>query len=156
MSIVPLRRMVPFAVIFDNAPLARLVRKSKCTLLTITSVFPFDISPDVLTIDENKVNVIHRNSWFSQNVHSALIEDISEVTVDKNLFFATLKISDSNNVRFPMELVIRKLRVKDALEARRLIEGLIVARRQKIDLSKFDPKEVTSVLEKIGVMRGVE
>lgn len=155
--VLPLRRLSPVVTVLGgDADLARLVKKSGNTLLAVSSVFPFDIFPDVITIDENKVNVIHRNSWFSENVHSALIEDISEVTVEKNFFLATLKISDSNNVRFPMELVIRKLRVKDALLARKLIEGLILVHRQRIDLSKIDINTVINEIGKIGVMRGIE
>ena len=148
--------MVPFAPKADSEQLARLVKKSRSTLLAISSVFPFEVFPDMLTIDENKVNVIYRYSWFSEHVHSVPIEDITGVSVEKNQFLATLKVIDSSNVRFPMELVIRKLRIKDALLARKLIEGLIVARKEKIDLSKIDMKEVIGELINIGTMRGIE
>lgn len=156
MNVLPLGQVSPFGSLSDSeTQLARLVRKSANTLLTISSVFPFELFPDVLIIDENKVGIIHRNSWFSEHVHSVFIEDVTEVSVEKNMFLATLRVVDGRNLRFPLEYVIRKLNIREALEARKLIEGLVVAKRQKIDLSKVDIKKVISQMENIGSIRGL-
>ena len=134
--------------------LRQLASKSQNVLLTLTSIYPLDLFPDTITIDENKINIIKKDLFRAENIHSILIEDITNVTVSTGLFTATLEIVDSMNVRFPITYTIRHLKIKKALLARRLIQGLIACKREGVDLSSFDNKEILESLEDLGYAKG--
>lgn len=136
--------------------LSNLVAKSKNVLLIVSSIYPLDLFPDILTIDENKVNIIHNTFIGELHVHSILVEDVTEVTVHTNLLFATLHITDSSNPRFPLKFSITKLRKKEALLARKLIQGLIETTRQNIDLAPEQMPGTTEQISTIGSVEGIE
>lgn len=141
-----------------NKRLKSLVGQTQKVLLKITAVFPFDFFPDSITVDENKINIISRDFFFSEDVHSVLLEDITDLHVNTNPFFATLEIVDSSNYRFPIIFKVNFLRISEALHARKLIQGLIVARNQKLDLGHVHLKthDLENNLEKIGEAKFVE
>lgn len=125
-----------------------LIQKAQRVLLEIHTLFPFDLFPDKLTIDENKVNVVTSEFFFSGRVHSVMIKDISDVLADAGLLFAKLQIIDKGYIENSIEL--RYLRREDALKARRIIQGLIMARDAGIDLTKLDDKDLLPTIEKMG------
>lgn len=122
--------------------------------MTLKSIYPLDFFPDTLTIDENKVNIIRKELFGVENIHSILIEDITNITVGKGMFTATLEIVDSTNYRFPQTYLIRHLNIKKALMARRLIQGLVAAKRQGVDLSGLSGTDIIGELEELGRARG--
>lgn len=134
--------------------LKQLVNQSQEVLLTIKSIYPLDLNPDTITIDKNKVNIIRKELFGMENIHSILIEDITNVTVGKGFFTATLDIVDSTNYRFPQTYIVKHLNVNNALMARRLIQGLIAAKRQGVDLSGITGENVADQLEDLGRARG--
>jgi len=138
----------------QKSSLQQLVDQSQKVLLTITSIYPLDWFPDTLTVDENKVNIIRKELFGMENIHSILIEDITNVTVGKGFFTATLEIVDSTNYRFPETYRIKHLNVKKALLARRLIQGLIAAKRQGVSLADLTSEDVLNQLENLGRARG--
>ena len=109
--------------------LRKLADQSENVFLTMKSIYPLDFQPDTITIDANKVNIIARELFGAVNVHSILIEDITNLTVNTGIFSATLEIVDSANLRFPITYVIKHLKIPEAKLARRLIQGLISAKR---------------------------
>jgi hypothetical protein len=140
----------------DIRSLRELMRKSQAILLTASAVFPFDLFPDYIIIDENKVTVIHRDFVGIQHIHSVMIEDITNVDVEAGIFLAKLSITDSTNQRFPTSITISKLHRRDALHARRLIQGLIAAKRQFIDLSTIETKEAMREVDMVGKAQGLD
>lgn len=109
-------------------------QKSNKTIFTISSVFPFDLFPDTLTIQENKVKIIFHHFPLSYQIHAVLLRDITDVVVDTHLFLSTLTMIDSSNYRFPIELTIRNLQIDDALQARDIIQDMVAAQRQRITI----------------------
>lgn len=107
--------------------------QSNKTLLTISSVFPFDLFPDTVAVEENKVKIIFNHFSFSYRVHGVLIRDITDVLVDIHLFLATLTMVDSSNYQYPIELKVNNLQIPDALRARSIIQELIAAQRPHIN-----------------------
>ena len=134
--------------------LQKLAGKSENVLLKIRSIFPFDLIPDTVTVDENKVNIIKKYWLGAENVHSILIEDITSVTVNTGPFMASLDIIDSTNIRYPITYRIRNLNIRNALIARSLIQGLIAAKREGVDLSFCENKDVLECLEILGQVKG--
>jgi hypothetical protein len=144
-------------IINSENPLTRLRKlagQSQKVYLTIKTMYPFDLYPDTLTIDSNKVNIITKELFGSANVHSILIEDITNLSVNTGLFSASLEIIDSGNLRYPIIYTVKRLRIHEAKLARRLIQGLISAKREGIDLSTCEGKDVLECLNILGHAQG--
>ncbi len=126
---------------------AGLVRKSNRILATISSYrLPFNLFPDTINIEEGRITVITRN-FFSSQVHSVDIKDISNIFINMAPFFAQLvivsKTFSENEIR------IKNLRKKEAVFARRIIEGLRIFENKQIDTSNYTKEELIAKLEEL-------
>lgn len=130
--------------------LTSLTQESKNILYQFTTTFPFDFFPDKIIIDENKINIFSKCFFFTYHVRSILISDITDISLDTGLFFATLTIIDSSNYRFPITETIRYISKENALEARRLIQGLILAKSKNITLSTLPISKVRKDVSALG------
>lgn len=139
----------------SSEKLKALVAKTQKTLFSATSMLLFDLFPDKLTIDENKVNFIYNDIFGTKYIHSVLIENIVYVEVQLSLLTGTLIVMDSSNFRAPSALIIKNLKKTDALKARKLIQGLVHAKIVGVDFDEFDNcDELESELEKLGKVIG--
>lgn len=129
----------------------QLVERSKIILYKCSSVFPFTIFPDEITIHLNQVNIIQRQFFYTGRRHSVVIEDIEDVFVDTSLFFATLKIVDKGYVENIIE--VPYLWVDDARKMRRIIQGLMIASKSNIDITKLDSKNLLEDIESLGKIK---
>lgn len=105
--------------------------KCSCVLFRTKTVFPFDFFPDDLVIDSEKVSVIIRDFFGSAQIHSVPIKHISDLSVDHSLFFATLHILPGRVFQNQV-MSIRHLKKRDAIRARNIIQGLIIADRENV------------------------
>lgn len=129
----------------------KIEKRSDNVLMRIKAVFPFDLFPNTLIIDANKVTIIDSIFFASESVISILLEEITDVTVDSNFFLAKLNITYSHHPLRPEHYSIPALRKKEALKAKDIIQGLLVLRiSEGIDLSKLKPDEIVKQLEGIG------
>ena len=62
-----------------STPTSRLLYKTY-------AIFPFDLTPDSLIIDEIKVTVISRKI-LTRTINSVLIKDITDISISNNPFF---------------------------------------------------------------------
>ena len=76
----------------DENLMAGLVEKSNRILASVTSLFPFDLFPNTINVEEGRITVIVRNFFFSSQVHSVDIKDISNIFINLAPFFAQLVI----------------------------------------------------------------
>jgi hypothetical protein len=132
----------------NRQKLENLVKKSEQKILEISTVFPFTLFPDRLVITEEKVSVIHQIFFYSEQVRSVLGKDIANVTVQTGIFFATLTILDRYFAEDPISMHF--LKKSEALEARRIIQGMIVTGHQGIDITKINIPDIGKKLEVIG------
>src|SRR5438105_2372675 len=65
-------------------------------ILKIQTARPLDFFPDQVTIDANKVNIVHRQFFSTEQIHSLMIENLMTVTVETGPIFATLNIVDKS------------------------------------------------------------
>lgn len=127
--------------------LDQLVITSQQTLLNIKAVWPFDFFPNEVCIDVNKVSIIQRG-FLAERRHSVFIKDISDVFIDTSIFFSSLNIVD---IGFTENLIqINYLKKDDAKLARRIIQGLIVATKKDIELSKMNKEDLLKQVEELG------
>jgi hypothetical protein len=132
---------------FENKTVADLVKKSNRILISISSIFPFDFFPNTINVEEGRITIIKRNFFYSSQVHSIDIKDISNIFVNVAPLFAQLVIISrtyENN-----EVKIKYLRKKEAVLARRIIEGLRIFENKKIDTSNYTKEELTAKLEEL-------
>lgn len=131
----------------------KLIQKSDRVLLRIKSVFPFELFPDTIVIDESKVNIIHRIFFWTAAIQSIPIAHIQDIEVDTSVLFATLKILPSGFSVVSMTenwLKVNYLWRNDALRARRIISGLLIASREGVDLIKVDSINFVKKIEQLG------
>ncbi|MFA4827335.1 MAG: hypothetical protein WC596_03765 [Candidatus Shapirobacteria bacterium] len=132
----------------DKNLVAGLVKKSNRILVSIsTHKFPFDFFPDTLDVEEGRVTIITRNFFFSSQIHSVDIKDISNIFINMAPFFAQLvvvsKTFTANEIR------IKALRKKEAIFARRIVEGLRVFESKQIDTSVYTKEELITKLKEL-------
>jgi hypothetical protein len=149
----PSEVMVPEKVDIPQ-DLNSLTCKTKNTLLTIRSMRLFDLFPDKLIIDENKVSFIYKDAFGVKSIHSVLIENITYVEAHTSLICGSLVVVDSSNYRHPIELKIDNIRKEAAIRARKLIQSLVHAKTLKVDFSKYSAFDLENDLEELGKVVG--
>lgn len=125
-----------------------LVRHSEKKLFECKGVFPFDLFPDTLTIEMNQVHVSSKAFFKSKRIHSVALRDISDVFVETSPFYATLKLIDRNFIE--NQISIPFLKKAEAIKAQRIIQGLVVAEREGVDVTKVHDAELVEKLEALG------
>lgn len=146
--------MTPDKEAIANQKLDDLAEKSDSILLKISTVWPFTFFTHDIIIDTYKVNIVFRNFFWSEQIHSVMIRDVLDIVVETSIFFATLKIVDQGYIENSID--IQYLKRKDAMEARKIIQGLIVAHRQGVDLSTVKPFDVKSKVEEVGKVKEID
>lgn len=131
-----------------------VIQNSTQTLLKIKSVKPLDFFPSEITIDINKVNISKRDYFFSRHLHTIPVENIQDVFIEMTPFFSTIKIIDKGYVENTVE--VHFLRKSDAKKARRIIQGLITAFKEGIDLATLPNEGLVAKLETLGDAGAVE
>lgn len=124
------------------------MKKSKKVLLNIRTVFPFKLFPTQIIVDIHRVIVIEQTFLFADTIRSIPIQNIQYVRCDRALLFGTLCIRTYGFS--DREVVIKHLWNRDALCARRLIEGLIICYEENIDPMKFGEGDICKNLQNIG------
>ncbi len=136
----------------DQHRLDDMMAQSNRIIISVSSMFPWDIFPSSINVEETRVTVIQRQLFASQ-VHSVDIKNISNVFIDTDLFFAAItivsKTFEENNIK------IMKLRKKQAILARRIIEGLRMFIEKDIDTSKYTTEELISKLKELSTTKVV-
>jgi hypothetical protein len=133
------------------------VIRSHRELIEVTTVFPFDFFPDTIRIDENKIDIIYRNFYFVKHIVPILVEDIATVILSSGVFFASIHVQ-LNKPRPPerdpfLSQPMNYFWKRDAIKVRRIILGLVVAKKEKIDLAKIPTVELIPKIEEIGKAR---
>ena len=135
----------------DKKILANLVKKSNRILVSIsTHAFPFDLFPNTLNVEEGRITIIKRH-FLSSEVHSIDISDISNIFIYTMFIFSQLVIISKTFEK--NEIKLRNLRPKEAIFARRIIEGLRVFKDKQIETSSYSKKELIAKLEELSTTK---
>lgn len=137
----------PQQKISDSKKMDMLVEKAQNPLLRIKTAIPFNPFPDEVVVDINKVDIIYREFFGSQQVHSILIENISDVLVETSPFFATLKLI---HTYYEEPIEVSYLKNHEASKAKKIIEGLVVAHKNNIALENLESEDLIEKMETIG------
>jgi hypothetical protein len=132
----------------SSARLETLFQKASRTLFRAKSVFPFDPFPDEVIIDDNKVDIVYGLFFFTKKVFTIPIHTLNGAVATADLFFGTLTIEISGYNENPQP--VRFLRGADAMRARRLINGLIIAYKEGVDIELIETERLRKTIEEIG------
>lgn len=124
-----------------------LAQEANTIIYELSSTFPFQLFPDKIVIDENKVTIFRRELFF-QRTYPILIEDILTIRLDEGILFSSLTFSANKFIN--MKRPLTYLKPEEAKKARQYIMGLVQAKKAKIDLSKLTLQEIRIKLEEIG------
>lgn len=125
--------------------------KNKKILYQTSAIFPFHLSPDQIVIDTQKVTIFYNQFLGPTSAETVLIDNIGDVDIDVSFVFGALKILSSSHQNQWLE--ITHLPKSEAIKARRIIEGLLIARKEGIDLSEVEDQELVDKLESLGSSR---
>lgn len=140
--------------------LENIIDRHDIEIMRASSVFPFQLFPDTLIIDTTKITIIQKTLFATETIHSCSLKDLSDVNVQTALFLATLYIrympqSPSPGMNEPKEVSINCLKRSDAIKAKNILRGVLIASAENIDIATLSPEEVATVLEKFGKNEGV-
>ena len=129
----------------------RTLDASHRILYDCRTVFPFDLFPDRIIIDENKVDLIYGIFFFTNQVFTIPIKNINGATSTTGIFFGSLDIEIMGYNVNPES--VRYLHNNDAIALRRVINGLVIAYKEGIVLSKLPLDKAKNQIEEIGRAR---
>ncbi len=75
----------------DRQKVDDLVKKSNRRIISVSSMFPWNIFPNTIDVEESRITFTNRQFMSSQS-HSVEIKDISNVFIESSFFFATLQV----------------------------------------------------------------
>ena len=132
----------------ESVKLDNLVSTESQTLLQIRSVFPFDLFPTIVTVDRTKITITYHLSFFTSQAQSVLIKDIMTIIVQESFLLSGVEII--SRIVQQDHIFIPNLSKPDAAKFRQLVEGLMVADKKGVDVSKVSNKELRPKLGLIG------
>lgn len=124
-------------------------------LVSATTVFPFTLFPDTVTVDRGKISVAKRAFFRIGEVVSMRIEDILNVTASVGPFFGSITV----HTRFfdqHKPYTVNYFWRDDALKIKRIVQGYIIALQKDIDCSVFGTKELAEMLDELGQSQNEE
>ncbi len=140
--------------------LEAIAERHDVEIMRVQTVFPFTFFPDTLIIDTTKVTIVKKQMFATEEVITVPLKDLSDTHVQTALFLASLNVKylpHSNNPGMlkPVEVQINSLRREDAIRAKNILKGILIASSEDIDLAKLTPEEIVNIVEKFGTSEGV-
>jgi hypothetical protein len=129
--------------------LSRAIGAAHEILCTATTVFPFTLFPDTITIDRSKITVTRRQFFKIADVVTLRIEDVLNVVAHVGPVFGSIEIA----TRFFSEKKpyrVNYLWRGDALRIKRIMQGYIIAMQKKVDCSALATHELSALLDELG------
>lgn len=133
-----------------ESKLRQAVGGSREVLVSATTVFPFTLFPDTITIDRTKMTIAHRTFFQVAEVSSFNVDDILNVAANVGPFFGSLSITTRffEGENKPCE--VKYLWREDALRIKRILQGYVIAVQKRIDCSHFSRDELVRMLNQLG------
>lgn len=117
-------------------------------LVSATTVFPFTLFPDTLTVDRTNLTVTRRSFFKVAEVMTIRIQDVLNVTGYVGPFFGSVHITTRFFVYKPYE--VNFFWREDAMKVQRIMQGYIIAKQNDIDTSVLTTKELAGMLDELG------
>lgn len=125
-----------------------IAEDSQEELVSATTVFPFTLFPHTITLDRQKLSIIHRNFFRVANIISVKITDVLNVESHVGPVFGTVRIHSryfGNNAH-----EIRYLKRDDAIKIHKILQGYMIANEKEIDCSQVPKEDLIVLLNELG------
>lgn len=133
----------------DIKKLQDIVQQAQNILYAAKAVFPFDLFPDTITIDRQKLTVVHHPFFSAKQTVSVPHSNITNIQADIGPIFGSLIVTSEHFINNTQ--TIQFLPKKDALAIQQLVQGFItVSKEESIDTSKIDDKTLVKMLNELG------
>lgn len=132
--------------------LNQLVENAGTVLFRIKTTFPFVFFPHEIIITLSDVSVVFGKFLTSREIRTVSISKIAEVIVTTGFLFAQLKIIDTEYSQLTIQ--VDYLDRNEAMKAKRLIQGLLFATKEGVDLTKVKDDDMISKIEELGRVQG--
>lgn len=131
--------------------LQNLAQENQEILVRASGVFPFDFFPSTIMVTKSKIDIQQRFFGFTSSSASFLITDLARIEVTSGMFFSTIllraKVSDKILAK------VSYLPKHQASQVQSVIQGLMIAEQEKVNVSNVDPQFVRDATEHIGQAR---
>ncbi len=125
-----------------------IVEMSHPTLAKASAIFPFDLFPDTLTIDRQKLTVVHRSFFNIEQTVCVQLADVTNIQANVGPFFGALTISSEHFINNTQ--TIKYVSRRNAIMIQHLLQGMIIAHKEHIDLNQIGDKELLRLLDDLG------
>lgn len=135
--------------------LETIAKRHEIELLRAKTVFPFHFFPSTLIIDTTKVAIVKKQLFATEYITTIPLKDLADTHVQTAFFLASLTLeylpqaSNTGLIRL-VTARIDSLKRTDAIRAKNILKGILVARAESIDIGKLSSKELLNVIEKLG------
>ncbi len=141
-------------ILYDSQPSAnkelnQLIESSDRILYECTTVFPFDLFPDKVIVDENKIDIVYKYFFWTERVFSIMIHDIRTIRVSTGPLFASLLIEIKGYEINPEQ--VSYLPKQAAYSIKQIVMGLMAVKNEGIDTTQMSLPDLRRRLEEIGV-----
>lgn len=128
--------------------LKEIVQKTQSTLIAARAVFPLDLFPDSITIDRKKITITHRRFFSLKQTVSVQHTDVTNVQAAIGPIFGSLVITSEHFINNTQ--TIHYLWKRDVIAIQELIQGMITAHREGVEMDDIDNKELVKLLTNLG------
>lgn len=144
----------------DRQRFESIVVRHEIEIMHVKSVFPFTLFPDTLIIDTTKVTISKQQLIATEHITTIPLKDVADVTVQTVLFLASITIkympqATSPGMNKPIDVRISNLKRRDAIKAKEVLKGILVAKAEDINIANLKPDEIVKVLQKFGQSIGI-
>jgi hypothetical protein len=132
----------------DSEKLIEITEGSQDCLITAKTLWPFNLFPDTISIDKQKLTIVHRSFFSTSSTISVQIDDVQIAKVDVGPFFGSVHLASKffvDNIQS-----INFLRRSDAISIQRLLQGFIIAHHRRIDCSNIEQEQLVVLLNDLG------
>jgi hypothetical protein len=129
--------------------LRNIAKRSHEVLASANTVFPITLFRDSVIVDRSKVTIIQRTFFWTSKTVGIQIEDILNVSCGVGPFFGSLIISVrvmNSTDHFEIDYFWRH----DAIHMKHIIQGYMIAKRNKVDLDSLTRRELMQHLSELG------
>lgn len=109
--------------------------------------FPFQLFPDSITVDKNKIDIVYRQFFWTKRLFTILLDDLTTIKITTGPLFSTVYFEVRGYEVNPEPVTY--LKKADAIRLRDIVIGLAKAKKENVNLTKVTDKKV-KLLEKIG------
>ncbi|MBI4034495.1 hypothetical protein HY380_01200 [Candidatus Saccharibacteria bacterium] len=130
------------------AELAAVLNKAHEELFSASSIFPFSLFPDTITIDREKVSIARRSFFRVAKIDSFQIDDTLSVSANVGPILGSVVIQTRF---FNKPIRVNNLKRSDAMTIKRVLQGFHVARHNEVECSQFGKEVLVPMLYDLGM-----